>query len=267
MIKNVKLGADPELFLSKNGEIISAEGYIGGSKNAPKIISKKGHAIQEDNVMIEFNIPPCTTQNDFLNEINYVKEYLNQLAKVYNCELDFSASAELNSKYLKTAQARQFGCEPDLNVYLKEVNEPPKSNGNLRSCGGHLHVGYDNPTIETSELIVKAMDVTLGLHSVSLDEDFRRKEMYGKAGCFRFKDYGVEYRTLSNFWIKNDNLIKWAYNGAMKAIELVNSKEIYGIIDSFEDDIKDVIDNSKVKDSKLLINKIENKIKKVICVE
>ena len=51
------------------------------------------------------------------------------------------------------------------------------------------------------------MDYTLGLDSLLLDSDTRRRSMYGRAGSFRFKEYGIEYRTLSNFWIKNNKSI------------------------------------------------------------
>lgn len=267
MIKNFLIGADPELFLSRDNEIISAEGFIGGSKQAPKLISDKGHAIQEDNVMIEFNIPACNTADDFINEINFVKTYLEQLVQLYDCELNYSASAKLHDKYLDTPQAKMFGCEPDLNVYLKDINQAPESNTNLRTCGGHIHIGYDNPDFKTSELIVYAMDIMLGLESLTLDKDTERRKMYGNAGCFRAKDYGVEYRTLSNFWIQNDELIKWAFVKTVEAIELVNSGLVKEIITDYGEKIKHVIDTNNSKEGNKLIKLIKEKINKKICVE
>ena len=267
MVKNAKFGADPELFLCKSGKIISAEGLIGGSKNRPNFISDKGHAIQEDNVMIEFNIPPCETVTEFIDEINFVKEYLEQHAKLFDCGLDFSSSAYLEDKYLKTPQAKLFGCEPDLNIYLKSINESPKANTNLRTCGGHIHVGYDNPKQAISEMLVYAMDMTLGLESILLDKDTERRKMYGKAGCFRFKNYGIEYRTLSNFWIRDNKSIEWAFNNTLKAIELVNSKMIYSLVDEFANDVKECIDKSDPFKSRVLLDKITEKINKKVCVE
>ena len=59
---NVTLGADPEFFICNNTEIVSAEGMTnGGTKQDPKKISENGHAIQEDGIMFEYNIPPCKT--------------------------------------------------------------------------------------------------------------------------------------------------------------------------------------------------------------
>lgn len=268
MINNFSIGTDPELFLEKNNEIISAEGMIGGTKNEPKLISDEGHAIQEDNVMIEFNIPACKDVESFKKHINFVKEYLKTLVSLFGCILNFSASAVLDKKYLQTEQAKTFGCEPDYNVYLKEINQSPNSKTNLRTCGGHIHIGYDNPDVPTSEKIIYAMDALLGLESIILDKDDRRREMYGKAGCFRFKDYGVEYRTLSNFWIETDRLMEWAFNKTVKAIELVNSGKIDLIIDKYSDDIKDAIDTNNKEKALSLLNSIDlivnNNVKKEI---
>lgn len=261
-VKNIFIGADPELFLKKDNEIVSAEGIIGGTKYEPKPIDKLGNAIQEDNVMIEFNIPPCNTKKYFLQNINFVKNYLSTFVKLKGYELSILSSANLDKKYLKSKQAKTFGCEPDYNVYLKDVNIPPSSKGTLRTCGGHIHIGYDNPNQETTEMIVYAMDICLGLDSIILDNDKLRRTMYGKAGSFRFKNYGVEYRTLSNFWIKNNKTISWAYDSTIKAIKLVNSGKIKDILKLYEKDIQECIDSSDTKKSIELSLKINELVEK-----
>ena len=263
-VKNIKIGCDPELFLEKNGIIISAEGKIGGTKTDPNPISDKGHAIQEDNVMIEFNIPASSTKKEFRDNINFVKSHLETLAALQGCVLNYSASAELNPDFLQTDQALEFGCEPDYNVYQRLPNLPPDSSTNLRTCGGHIHIGYENPDQEISENLVKAMDITLGLKSILLDKDDRRKEMYGKAGAFRFKEYGIEYRTLSNFWIKNNELIDWAYNATLKAIELVNSGKMKKINKKFSKRIEDCINSNNKELAELLIEEIKEVTNKVL---
>ena len=66
------------------------------------------------------------------------------------------------------------------------------------------------------------MDVFLGLPSIFLDKDNTRREMYGKAGAFRLCNYGVEYRTLSNFWIKKQTLVTWVFESVQKVIDFLN---------------------------------------------
>tara|TARA_R110000851_G_scaffold315229_2_gene477565 strand:- start:14782 stop:15612 length:831 start_codon:yes stop_codon:yes gene_type:complete len=265
-ITGVSLGADPELFVeNKTGEIISAEGMIGGTKNEPKYLTTKadGHAIQEDNIMVEFNIPPSATEKDFVGHLDFVEEHLNTLLFLNDgCKLNYSASAEIDPKFLDTPQARMFGCEPDFNVHLKEPNNSPNADTNLRTCGGHIHIGYNNPEIETSENIVYAMDILLGLPSIELDQDNRRKEMYGLAGCFRFKPYGLEYRSLSNFWLISQESKRWAYQQTMKAIELVNSGQIPELIEKYGSDIKKAIDTNNKTLAKTTIGKIEELLTK-----
>lgn len=255
MIENVTIGADPELFLEKDGQIISAEGLIGGTKHEPLAISEEGHFIQEDNVMAEFNIPPCATAEEMIYNIGFVKDYLEILASMNGAKLNYSASAMLAPEFLNTPQAKEFGCMPDYNVYKKSTNPSPKKNTKLRSCGGHIHIGFKDPDQKSSEDVVLAMDAVLGLKSLFIDTDDRRREMYGKAGSFRFKSFGVEYRTLSNFWIATDELIKWAFDNTIKAIELVNSGGIEQI-KSFSTDIETAINENNKELATVLLEKI-----------
>ncbi len=70
--------------------------------------------------------------------------------------------------------------------------------------------------------VIKTLDLFVGVPSVILEPDNKRKELYGKAGCFRPKSYGVEYRTVSNFYLQSKNLILWLYNAVMSAVSFYN---------------------------------------------
>lgn len=222
-LSKITLGADPEVFLRDkiSKEIVSAEGLIGGTKDEPKAISAVGHSVQEDNVMAEFNIPAAIDAASFSRDIQFVLDYLNDNTPD-NLETHVLPSAILDKKYLETDQALMFGCEPDFCVWKAAENEPPNAESDLRTCGGHIHVGFEDPEFEQCEAVIQAMDLFLGVPSILMDTDTRRREMYGKAGAFRTKDYGVEYRTLSNFWIATDELRQWAFNNTLKAIEFIN---------------------------------------------
>ena len=223
LINKVKIGTDPEFFIQDRitKEVVSGEGLIGGTKDNPKKISEVGHAIQEDNIMAEFNIPPAIDENSFSKDIQFVIDYIADMLP-YNLEPYIVPSAFLDEKYLQTEQAFMFGCDPDFNVWTRSQNESPNSATTLRTCGGHIHIGYENPSMENSEIIIKAMDLFLGVPSILLDVDTERRKMYGNAGSFRFKDYGVEYRTLSNFWVATDDLRKWAFRNTLEAIDFIN---------------------------------------------
>jgi hypothetical protein len=258
-MNNIRIGADPELFLEKDGEVISAEGLVGGTKKSPRKITEEGHAVQEDNIMVEFNIPPASTCEEFKAGIKHVLEYLTTFAEIHSCKLSKLASAKVNRIYLRTPQAKEFGCDPDFNVYTQQINDKVMPKTTLRTCGGHIHVGYENPTQEVSENIIKAMDMILGLESLQLDTDDQRRSMYGGAGSFRFKEYGVEYRTLSNFWIMSDDMIEWAYTKTMKALDIVKSGEIDELYEEFGDVVQRCINTNNKDLAKRVLKEIEKK--------
>ena len=56
--------------------------------------------------------------------------------------------------------------------------------------------------------------------------------MYGKAGAFRFKSYGVEYRSLSNFWIADLESIEAIYKGVEAAIAFINKDGLAKLTDT-----------------------------------
>lgn len=241
LISNPTIGADIEMFLMDkvSKEIVSAEGYIRGTKNEPFNFDKsnKYFAISLDNVTSEFCIPPATTNVDWLANIKKSVDYINSIIPT-NLMCVAQPAAILDEKYLQTENAKLFGCEPDFNAWLKMPNEKPSAeNQNLRSCGGHIHVGFTQlPDSEleamgldiwrVDEMIVKTMDLYIGVPSVLQEPDNERKNLYGKAGAFRWKDYGVEYRTVSNYYLQSDNLTKWAFDNTIKATEFVNDRRM-----------------------------------------
>lgn len=135
IINNVSLGADPELFLRNEEDIVSAIGLIGGTKDEPLPISKNGHFIQEDNVLVEYNIPPSMNKEEFVSNIKYCMEYIGELATIHNLTISDVASHMMDPKYLNCDQAKQFSCERDANAYTQSLNPIIDANTNLRSAG------------------------------------------------------------------------------------------------------------------------------------
>jgi len=208
------IGADPELFVKNKKTFASIVGLLGGTKQQPLPIGE-GCAVQEDNVTAEFCIPPCNTKEEFVKTIQYSINEIKTRVSFKNLSLAPNvASAIFPEKELKTPQAQEFGCTPDFNIYTGVENPfPVIENKRLRSAGGHIHIGTK---VDIKEL-VPVLDLYLGVPSVILDKDTQRRQLYGKAGCIRIKPYGVEYRTLSNFWIWETKLIEWVYHQVEQA--------------------------------------------------
>lgn len=238
--KLIMVGTDTEVFLrdQQTKQPVPAIGLIGGTKHNPKQVPElsAGFCVQEDNVMLEYNVPPAKTKGQFVSNIMVMNNYLTQMLGRKGLFADICSSMEFTKKQLDHPQAQEMGCEPDWDVWSRMVNPSPKENDlmkTVRTSGGHLHISFsvdgkpmtnsEQDGIYLKEPLIKALDLTLGLPSFTFDRDTRRRQLYGKHGAFRNKDYGIEYRTLSNFWTKTPELVAWAFDGVTTAFRLVNN--------------------------------------------
>lgn len=216
-----QIGADVEIFAEDGkGNFKSLCGLIGGTKEEPKqlIDSPLGFCVQEDNVSLEFNIPPCNNKDSFVASILHMVKKSSDILQKQGFVISKKSSGQFSKLELLHPNALIFGCEPDYDAWkMIENKKPICDDESLRTAGGHIHVDTNRNMVE----VVRNMDLFLGVPSVILDnseESIRRRKLYGKAGAMRPKPYGLEYRTLSNFWIFDDNLVKWAFAGTRKAV-------------------------------------------------
>lgn len=244
------IGADPEFVLTdRNGNPVSSEGKIGGSKTNPRFIKKFGY--QEDNIIGEFSMPPANTEDMFVTLLKEGIDIISEELLKQDLNVSIISSAEFKQEETTTDQGRSAGCDPEFCVYTQSYVEPPDyENSLVRTAGGHIHVGWldpksgVSPDVNDCERIVKNMDYFLGIPSVILDPDARRRQYYGKAGSFRFTDYGIEYRTLSNFWIKEEKLVRWAFK---------NTEQAFNYKGDLPAGIREIIDNNLVSEAERII--------------
>lgn len=232
----LSVGSDIEVFLKdKRGHPVPVCGLLGGTKESPKEVPLgPGFCVQEDNVMAEFNIPPAQCADDFALYLLKMKKFLADYFKSANLELDVSPSQVFHPQQLLSPQARKFGCEPDYNVWTLTENEIDTENPllrRLRTAGGHIHVSFDVdervPELAETFVVVKALDLYLGVPSVFADTDQRRRQFYGRPGAFRVKQYskntaGIEYRTLSNFWFDEEDWMYYVYGAVRNVFSYLN---------------------------------------------
>jgi len=242
----MRLGSDPEVFLKdSSGKHISAIGYIMADKWHPLQIPDmaKGFTLQEDNVSLEYGIPPAASSEEFIHHIKAVMEK----SKEWVPGLQFSnlSCVVFPEDQMDNPMAHIFGCEPDYCAWTGRDNPKPQPpHPFMRSAGGHVHI----ETQENPWQVVKAVDLYLGVPSVLMDHGEERKQLYGKAGACRIKPYGPEYRTLSNFWIFEDHLIKWVWDNVGRALENVSFN-----YDAMGADIQACINNNDKELAKHLV--------------
>lgn len=229
-ITNLTIGSDPEVFLQdKNGNVASVIGIIGGSKKKPINIGK-GCFIQEDNILAEGNIPPCRTKEEFLNNLNYIKDYISLVVSPLNLELRFSSSELVSESILMEDKANIFGCASSFNCITEDISslsEMPEEYFNMRSSGFHIHYGWDNPTYEQRVAVVLLHEIFVSLPRVLEDNDnYNRRAFYGKFGDSRMKEYGVECRSLGGYFMKDDESISRVWEDSKHVIDYYNNNEI-----------------------------------------
>lgn len=225
-IVNYLIGSDPEAFIvDGTGKIVSAIPLVPGDKQDPYPIGDQGIAIQHDNILVEWCLPPVTNATDFTDNVNSAIDWTLCILPEGH-EIKFITSFHVEQDQLQDPQAQEFGCTPDYNAWTDSENEKPDAATNLRTAGGHIHIGYDNPSEPVNREIIKALDLFLGVPSLLIDSDTLRRSLYGKAGAFRDKSYGVEYRSLSNFWVNDPGYVEWVFNQIHIAIDFINSGEV-----------------------------------------
>lgn len=251
-----KLGCDPEIFcLGDDNTYRSAIDTFGGTKEEPRPLTElgEGFCVQEDNVALEFNIPPSANSEMFVKNINSIVAHLAGVAQ-RNFGLHFSTESGVlfPEEQLMDIRALEFGCEPDFNGWTGKKNPcPAAADPCLRSAGGHVHVGVEETLTRKDKCrIVQLMDLHLGIPSVLMDGGTMRKELYGKAGAMRFKPYGLEYRTLSNFWVFSDVLNKWVWDATERALaDFKNGIEVQDL----EELLTGTINNNNVRQASQIV--------------
>lgn len=215
----VTLGADPEVFVERDGEVVPAWTFL------PANSTQATH--YWDGVQAEFRVLGQPTCQDYFS--GYLCQALrglhSQLPK--GAKLTLKSVVECPASLLSHASEAHlaFGCKPSLNAYghIGQVVENPRRLP-WRFAGGHIHFGLSTDLHGDPRIVdgIKMMDAVLGVASVVFEpgENPIRRQFYGLAGEYRLPAHGVEYRTLSNFWLRCPQVYYWTFSTGRKAFQL-----------------------------------------------
>jgi hypothetical protein len=274
----VKIGTDLEVFIANKdtGRIIPADNLVPG-----KAEPLHAHPFSEgklfpfpvlfyDGMQAEVNTDAYTCKAYLIDELVYFFRKLNKVAESANGRILVEPAVQIDEEILNAAHdpmSRMFGCEPHLSVELggfPEIIDIDASSHFIRYAGGHIHLGITSPTnnlnrqlndsLLTGEgriRVVKMLDIVLSNTFVLIERepDRIRRAIYGKAGTYREKPYGVEYRTPSNIWARHPALTHLAWSLARIAVNIV----AHGYTGSFNVPREDIINAINYGDKQLAL--------------
>lgn len=235
-MEGMTFGCDPEVFVVNDNEEFVYPEWIPGTKEEPHKVEHG--AVQIDGMAAEFNIDPVDNYKDWERNIKAVMKQLEGFLPK-GCKIVVTPKAEFTEENWNKApdEAKILGCVPDFDAWTGGLNSPPdgESIPRTRTAGGHAHFGWtegatpdDLQHLANCRDLIKQLDWYVGAWSVEKDPDPTRRRMYGRAGAMRYKDYGVEYRTPSNFWVENPDLRKEFWNRMNTAVNNMKNSFIPG---------------------------------------
>lgn len=259
----LSFGSDPEfLIVDRDMHPQSAiKVFPGHGKEAKIPIGDQ--AIFYDNVLLEFNLKPARNLLEFSANFRECLSGTSKILKRKNLYLSTTASLAFPEDQCEDDEACIFGCDPEFCIYnrtedgkIMRVDPPLLPEGDtFRSCGGHIHIGHAIANWESGgdpATVIQLMDGFVGVVSLLIDKDMSsaaRKQLYGGAGTHRVTPYGVEYRTLSNFWFSDPRLTEIVYKLTRLVVEkaLTNPRLMDNLIDPV--DLQRLINKGKLDEA------------------
>lgn len=215
------LGCDPEVFLQRDGELLPAF----------EVLPKKGEGLAFwDGFQAEFATKAGYFIPDLQSEVKLGLQALLDASRAKRPTADFLAQdvVEINDALFDTLPFEyvQLGCDPSFNIYGEQGSIPadPKQLP-YRFAGGHIHFGHPRLTGAADKGraaadVIADLDKILGVWSVGVAGPYEaakvRRRYYGLAGEFRIPPHGVEYRSLSNFWLASPEMMFLTFDVARR---------------------------------------------------
>lgn len=221
------IGCDPEFFFKRGNRIIGSELVFpkGTTKTEgyfPKAVPETYGAVGKfivDGVQAELNPQAQGCRAFMCNNIAHSFKALKQdiLDKNKDISICFDRSVIISKTELNKLDPNNqvFGCTPSFSAYPPsekqlQIDTVDAREYRVRAAGGHIHLGHTQiPKMDDHRELVMLLDIIVGNTCVLIDRDKgnrERRKLYGRAGEYRLPPYGIEYRTLSNFWLHSSQL-------------------------------------------------------------
>jgi len=159
----------------------------------------KGVVAHPDNVMAEIASAAPFKAENIIGRIQHDVDLLRQ--HVSPVDVSIVPYINVSKQFLDSSElAGEVGCDVDFRN--GEQRDPITADvlGMSRYAGGHLH--FDVNSDIAPDYAAAVCDIMLAVPCIAHGEQQGgRRGTYGLSGLYRPKSYGVEYRTLSNYWV------------------------------------------------------------------
>lgn len=273
----ITFGCDPEFFFARK----TKKGKAGKILGAEKIIPEKGLVLDKagmysggktiiDGVQAELNPKPFACRAYMGDNLSYLfRDVAKNLKR--GVGINWNPLVKVTPTEMKSLSEKNriLGCSPSINAYGEPKEMPDANKYMFRSAGGHIHIGIGTiKSVEQAARVVKVLDIIVGNTCVLIDRDkgnIERRKVYGRAGEFRKPTHGIEYRVLSNFWLKHYVLMSMVFGltrlGISFAMDEKESKRLMELVK--EEDIRNAINNNDFDLAKANFEKIKPLIEEV----
>ena len=211
----------------KNGKVVPSSHVI--PKEGVRVNKGRGDGmIVRDGFQVELNPESSFCRQVAGSMLGHAMRQLFELAEKAGVEVSTEVGVVVDEEtfFSVPLSERKFGCNPTVNAHQEELERPTGARVRFRSGGGHIHIGLPNRFIGNEERItelVKMFDILVGNSCVFFDQSpssTLRRKYYGRAGEYRMKSYGVEYRVPSNFWLQSYVLWSMVSGLCRQAVDL-----------------------------------------------
>jgi hypothetical protein len=250
-------GSDPEYFITETIEgkeyavpvpffiengLANEVGYDETRKH-PVLFKENGYNIIMDGVAAEFNVKPAHTPKELFNTIQSGLQRLGDFASQfgYNVSVKPTVFYDFAKWYKEGNKALEwcgmFGCDPDRDAIVETYDSPTIDvvKHIYRYGGGHLHMSDDNFVLDKLPLpTIRILAIMVGNYCIANSPypelESLRAFRYGQPGKFRIQNYpngvsGIEYRSPSNVWTANLDMMEGVFYWANRAYELVQNRD------------------------------------------
>ena len=243
----ITLGADPEFILhekEKTDKIV-----LFSSQHTTNYFGISEAEIGADYGLLEFRPEPADSPEKLVESVqNLHKEFLETYDSFRILEKEAIEYSHKRARVLESLNEEKdinYGMNrgKDVGVWstdteitlgaetgasLSAYDKPSfgQFNDKLFTAGGHIHIGgrlIMMLSIDQLKLLVRVLDkeVLPICNSVETEAGDLRRTVYGSAGEFRLKSYGIEYRSPSNaiFWKNNSKQLLKVLNKTKQVTE------------------------------------------------